>query len=122
MMQIKVYLAEILGDKPVAIWLASFTFIIIGVIVSLRLSASKRNRDSKTTPYRFTWKFLFRDNISRFIGSVFVAFSIVRFGEELFNFHFGNFGCFLLGLCFDQTYKALIEWQKKAREILTIKE
>jgi len=33
------YLLEVLGEKSLATWLASFTFIVIGVIVSLRLSA-----------------------------------------------------------------------------------
>ena len=116
------YLLEVLGEKSLATWLASFTFIVIGVIVSLRLSAYKRDVDSVNTPYKFKWNFLFRDNISRFIGSIFVAFSVVRFGEELTNITIGSFGSFLLGLCFDQIYKFLVDWQNKAREVFKSKE
>ena len=119
---IEAYLSEVLGEKSLATWLASFTFIVIGVIVSLRLSAYKRDVESPNTPIKFKWSFLLRDNISRFIGSIFVAFSIVRFGEELVNITIGSFGSFLLGLSFDQVYKLLVDWQNKAREVFKSKE
>lgn len=116
------YLSELLGSRSVAVWLASFTFILIGVIVSLRISARDRNKLSPNTPEKFNWWFLIRDNISRTIGSIFVAFSLVRFGEELAGITMNYFGCFLLGLCFDQVYKLLIDWQKKGRDKFINKE
>jgi hypothetical protein len=119
---LEAYLLEVLGEKSLAIWLASFTFIVVGVIVSLRLSAYKRDVESNNTPYKFNWGFLFRDNFSRFIGSIFVAFSVLRFGEELVGISIGYFGSFLLGLCFDQIYKLLIDWQSKARDVFKAKE
>ncbi len=115
------YLLELLGTKSIVNWAASFTFIVVGVIVSLRLSAYKRDKDSPNTPYTFNLLFLIRDNISRLIGSVFVAFAIVRFGEHLLGITIGYEYCFVLGLCFDQAYKLLIEWQNKARDIFKSK-
>lgn len=110
------YLIEILGDKSLATWLASFTFVLIGSIVSLRVIAFTRDKTSDTTPYKFNLWFMFRDNAPRLIGSIFVAFSFIRFGEQLTGKVFNDFMCFVLGLAFDVALYFLAEWSKKARD------
>lgn len=107
---------EVLGNKSIAVWLASFTFVLIGVIVSLRLSSLKRNKDSPNTPIKFSLLFLIRDNILRGLGSLFVAFSVIRFSEELLQIQFTYFFCFTLGACFDQALIFVHKWQKAARD------
>lgn len=118
---LEVYLSELLGNRSVAVWLVCFTFILIGVVVSLIISSRERNKDSPNTPYKFSFKFLVRDNILRILGSVLIAFTIIRFGEDMVGMHIGYFGAFLMGLCFDQLVKIIADWQKKARDIFKAK-
>lgn len=118
---LETYLSELLGNRSVAVWLVCFTFIIIGVLLSLIVSAKERNKDSPNTPYKFSFKFLVHDNILRILGSVLIAFTVIRFGEDMVGAHIGYFGSLLMGLCFDQLVKFIAEWQKKARDIFTTK-
>lgn len=111
------YLFSILGDKSLAGWAAAFTFVFIGVVVSLRVSVGTRDKSSPNTPTSFNFKFLVQDNVLRILGSLFVTFSCIRFGEELFNITMNAWGCFLLGFFFDRAFSVLKEWQNKGRDV-----
>ena len=115
------FLNEVLGNKPILVWAVSFFFILVGVIVSLTVSVEKRDRNSPITPNVFNLNFMLRDNSLRLIGSIFVAFSIVRFGEEMTGTSLNYFGCFLLGFSFDRAFSLLAEWQKKTRDVFKSK-
>ena len=114
---INAYLVELLGKKSLLVWTTSFTFVLIGVLISLRLAAYKRDKASNNTPTVFNWKFLFRDNIIRTLGSIFVTFAIIRFGEEFTGRELSYFWCLILGLCFDQVLVFVESWQRKGRDI-----
>lgn len=110
------YLIELLGEKPIVVWATSFTFVLIGVLISLPIAAQKRDKKSSNTPTKFNVPFLFRDNIIRVLGSIFMTFAIIRFGEEFTGKELDYFGCLLLGLSFDQVLVFVEAWQRKGRE------
>lgn len=112
------YFIGLLGNRTIVGWLLAFTFILVGVIISLCIQSMQRDKLSKSTPYKWNFWFLLRDNFTRFIGSVFIAFALVRFGEEITGKYLSDIGCFTLGLCFDMAFVFIEKWQAKAREVI----
>lgn len=110
------YLTEVFGDKNASSWFASFTFILMGVIISMGIVVSNRNKNKVDTPYKFNWKFLFQDNLIRFIASLFICFAIVRFGETYTGEELILPACLSLGLVSDQLLIFAEKWQNKARK------
>lgn len=108
-------LNSLLGNKTVTQYISSFLFILIGVLISIRLGAFKRDKESPNTPFKFSNKFLAQDNIIRAIGSICIAFVFVRFGEEITGKKITEFQALLLGITFDQLIVEIQNWQKKAR-------
>lgn len=105
----------LLGNKTIAEYIVAFIFVLIGVLVSIRVGAIKRDKDSKHTPYEFSYKFLTRDNIVRALASIGIAFVAIRFGKEITGNDTTEFGAFLIGLGFDQLVGKLNQWQKNGR-------
>lgn len=68
----------ILGDKPDGYYLAGLFFSVIGILISLYHSSTKRDKLSANTPVNFSWYFLVWDNIKRGFTTLVVMFVVFR--------------------------------------------
>lgn len=109
-------LNSILGNRTLAQYVVAFFFILLGVLISIRLGAYKRDKESPNTPFKFSYTFLTRDNIVRAIGSIAIAFVFIRFGQEILHIEVNELGAFTIGLTFDRGIALLDNWQKGARK------
>jgi hypothetical protein len=111
-------LVELLGSYKLSFYIAYFIFVGLGIVVSLRISALKRDRASNNTPYSFSIKFLIQDNLLRILGSFAFVFLSIRLGVELFNTVPEYYTAVIMGLGFDQVLLRVKKLQDSAREKL----
>lgn len=109
-------ITELLGSYKASFYITYFIFVFIGVLISLRIHAKTRDKTSSTTPFVFSWKFLFQDNIVRILSSMGVVFIAIRLGEDLLGNIPTYTGAVIMGLGFDQAIGLLEKFQFKARE------
>lgn len=72
----------ILGDASVAFYAAAEFFAMLAIIISLYISSKKRDVQSPRTPEKFSWMFLFWDNLKRILAGQIVLFLLFRFATE----------------------------------------
>jgi hypothetical protein len=111
-------IAELLGSYKASFYITYFIFVMLGIIVSLRISSLKRDKQSSSTPYKFSFGFLIQDNIVRVLGSIAFVFLSIRCSVELFYTVPEYYTAVLMGLGFDQALMLAKKWQDLAREKL----
>lgn len=109
-------LVELLGSYSAAFYISYFIFTFLGVLISLRLHAFQRDKDSKKTPFKFSWKFLVQDNLIRIITSMATVFVVIRLGSELLDITPSYVMAVIMGISFDQILIQLQKLELKARE------
>lgn len=72
----------LLGPVSVAYYMAAEVFAVMAIILSLYASSKKRDPDSSSTPYKFSWLFLIWDNLKRIVVGQIALFLIFRFASE----------------------------------------
>lgn len=108
--------AGVFGDYKLSFYITYFIFVLIGVIISLRIGAMSRDKNSPHTPFTFSWKFLFQDNLLRMVSSMAVVFVAIRLGQDLLGITPTYAGAVILGISFDQILIQLQKLEFKARE------
>ncbi|MDR2038972.1 MAG: hypothetical protein LBQ60_13700 [Bacteroidales bacterium] len=88
-------------------------FVGIGVMLTLLLDISQRDKESPRTPRRWSWPFFWRDNMLRFILNLLVAVALIRFWPDIKGEEISMFYCFCTGLCFDSLYIAVRAVRKR---------
>ena len=68
----------IMGGKSGGYYLAGFFFSFLAVLLSLYSYSKTRNKNSKKTPYAFSWGFLIWDNFKRISTSIIAMFILFR--------------------------------------------
>lgn len=109
-------LLELLGNYKLSFYIANFIFVLLGVLISVRLHAFSRDKSSKNTPYKFSWKFLVQDNLIRIITSMATVFVVIRLGSDLLGLTPTYPLAVIMGLSFDQILIQLQKIELKARE------
>lgn len=71
-----------LGTNDLPTYLAAFIFAMIGVVIILLLKSNKRDRLSKSTPYKFSIKFLIIDNLKEILLGLLLIIIALRFSVE----------------------------------------
>jgi len=110
-------LGEVLGSYKASFYISYFIFVMLGIIVSLRVNALSRDKTSNNTPYKFSWTFLFQDNLQRWLGSLAFVFLTIRLGVELWNVVPEYYTAVLMGLAFDQALIGVKKLQDKSRKM-----
>lgn len=108
-------LSELLGSYKLSYYITFGIFVLIGVIISVRLQAHSRDKESQNTPLKFSVKFMIQDNILRIISSLAIVFVAVRLGEEVFSKVPTYGAALIMGLTFDQILIQIEKIQKRAR-------
>jgi hypothetical protein len=111
-------LMRLLGDISILNYIVLSIFILIGIMASIRIDASKRNRLSPDTPFNFNFRFLFLDNIKRLLKSFLTIFLIIRFGEDITGKMLTDWGAVLVGVCFDQIGEMINAKLKQFRDTI----
>ncbi|MGY0034470.1 hypothetical protein [Pedobacter sp. NJ-S-72] len=75
----------LLGNNDWPTFVAAMIFALIGAIISLRVKASKRDKLSPETPYKFSLTFLVWDNLLKLLASALPVFIGIRFSSALFG-------------------------------------
>ena len=88
-------------------FVVSLVFALIGVIISLLIHASNRDKDSVRTPYKWSWLFLFSDNAKRLLLNLILIIIALRFYPELFGKEITQWSSLLLGVSFDKIAELL---------------
>lgn len=107
---------EILGSYKLSFYISHFIFVLLGVLISVRLHAFNRDKNSKNTPFSFSWKFLFQDNLMRIITSMATVFVVIRLGNELLGLEPTYTLSVIMGISFDQILIQIQKIELKARE------
>ncbi|HUR65475.1 MAG TPA: hypothetical protein VMZ03_03925 [Chitinophagaceae bacterium] len=72
----------VLGNVSIAYYLAAEFFALLALILSLNISAKKRDVNSSTTPVQYSFLFMVWDNTKRIVMGQIVLFLIFRFTTE----------------------------------------
>lgn len=74
----------LLGSIPASLFLAMLVFASIGVIMALLIDSQKRDQCSKSTPAKFSFKFLLKDNWKTILLTVLAILMTLRFAAWIF--------------------------------------
>lgn len=110
------FLTLLLGTNDFPTYLAAFAFALIGAVISLRIKAIRRDKLSDTTPYRFSWRFLFQDNLLQFITGTLLTFLAFRFTNEFFGKELTMWLAVLIGALNNEVAGIFEKFQLNARK------
>lgn len=118
------------GVVPSGMFLAMVAFAAIGVTMALLGDATTRDQNSASTPVKFSFLFLLKDNWKTIVLSFLAVLLTLRFAPLLFPDQFLTdvldnpmgkekwlFGSFAIGL----VYNTLLQFLKSKAEILKVK-
>lgn len=119
----------LLGFTEARLFLTMLLFAVVGIGLSLLMDAQTRDQNSPSTPIKFSFKFLLRDNWKTILTTAIAVLITLRFAPLLFPdqfkvdqtgdpkaiewFLFGSFGIGLL-------YNQLVQFLKKKISILNV--
>lgn len=114
----------IFGNFTMVQLLAYAWFFIIGYIIYGLIETTGRDKLSRKTPRKWSWKFWFKDNWRRYLLTILCSYVFFRFYTELSGHPFGYFDAITLGLLGDgaaTTIKKRVKGINGDREELTAK-
>jgi hypothetical protein len=76
---------EIIGTGNLVAALVVFVFAVLGIATNLLISSTKRDPNSTNTPFEFSWKYLFSDNVKRLLASFISTMLILRFTPQFWD-------------------------------------
>jgi hypothetical protein len=74
----------------------------IGIIVSLLWHAATRDASAPSTPYKFDFLFLLKDNWKRILLSCLEVYIVLVFFKEFTGLELSRFWCLAIGLSLDK--------------------
>lgn len=110
------FLSQLLGTISISDYMAGFVFALIGAIISLRLEARNRDKDSPNTPAQFKWSFMLQDNAQRLFTGFLITFICFRLAPQLLKQEFSMLLAFTVGACNDQVGGLIDKLQLLARK------
>jgi hypothetical protein len=106
----KEFLGYLLGNMSPALFFAALLIAFLGAVIGLWLSTSNRDKDSMRTPTKFSWSFMFCDNVQRLTINVLLIIAAIRFGDAVLGLKVtaDNLqAAFFIGLGLDKIPEAL---------------
>lgn len=91
----------IFGEINIVELLGYIWFFFIGYFIYGLTETSGRDKKSKRTPKKWSWKFWFRDNWKRYVTSLLTTYVLFRFYTEISGHPFGNFDAVTIGMIGD---------------------
>ena len=110
------FLNLILGTTDVPTYLAGLLFALIGLALYFYGNVKKRDVSSEATPYNFSVKFFFRDNLLDVVFSVLAIFLALRFSVEYAGAEVTMFYSLGIGWTLPTVIAKMQEYQSGARK------
>lgn len=98
---------DILGTE---IWQPFFTQYfeaLVGVAISLLWHSSTRDSQAPSTPAKFSFSFLLKDNWKRILSSLLLIYVFIRFFPDITGISLSLFWCLAIGLSLDKLSELL---------------
>ena len=76
-------------------------FFIIGYVIYGLTETTGRDPYSKSTPFKWKWKFWFKDNWRRYLVTILTTYVMFRFYIEIVGHEFTDFEALTMGLIGD---------------------
>ena len=76
-------------------------FFLIGYIITAWDETSERDKKSKNTPEKWSWKFWWKDNRKKYVVTVLATYLLFRFYIEFTGRPLTYFECVMLGMVGD---------------------
>lgn len=92
----------LIGTDSVVKFFSLVFFALLGVALSLLLQTTKRDPQSVHTPFEFSWKFLWNDNVKRVLAGIVLIFVFLRFAPQLMGVEINEFWALAIGFCSDK--------------------
>lgn len=115
--EFEIFMDWVFGGKSLGYYAAALLFSMAGITLSLYRSSRRRDKSSKNTPEKFSWLFLFWDNMIRAFVSLIVMFIIFRsleINQVLWMVGVG----FLVSLSLDQIIDLLEQRSRIIKDML----
>ncbi len=109
------FTTELLGGIGAPIWLAWILFGLIGSLTAIFVRAWFKFEESKETPNKWSWGFLFRDNGINIIISILMVFIYVRFSQDLLGKEATGFLSLITGATANELSLKFVKWSSNAR-------
>jgi hypothetical protein len=110
------FLQTLLGTTDFGTFAALFVLGVFGAICGLAvkyLRSTKKN--NPLTPDTFSFGFLIRDNLLRFLCSILLILPVIRFSSQFIGSEATTWGAFFYGLSLDQLIALFARLQDTAR-------
>ena len=104
----------ILGDMPVENFLAYVALMSAGALIFFTLDVSHAVRRDDSTPRKFNWGFMIRDNVFRGAGVLFVIMGTVIFYDSFFGVEINAKLAFTQGLGIDALIGVILKRGKQS--------
>lgn len=91
----------ILGDIDPALFVACLFFAFLGVMIVLLAGTKLRDPNSGASPSKFSWKYLWNDNLKRIILNIVCVVITLRFMPEITGWDLSVFKGLCIGLAWD---------------------
>lgn len=93
---------HLLGTTDIAKFVACVLFALVGVVISLLVHATNRDKNSMKTPYHFSFTFLIADNWQRILLNLLLILVTIRFCKEITGMELNMFVSLIIGVGFDK--------------------
>jgi len=103
----------IFGTTDLPQVVVGFVFSILGALLSLLLNGNTRDIASPRTPIKFSYKFLFSDNLRRLVITSVLIIVFIRFTKELLGVNLTTYWAFFIGFCSDKLSEYLKTVKRK---------
>lgn len=111
----EIFLNEFFGVVDYHIYYAWFLWALIGAVGVILVRAFLKYEKSPETPNKWSWKFLFIDNIPNLLIGFFVTFISLRFCEDLLHMEPSSFTAFMIGVTNNEVTLKLLKFSGGAR-------
>jgi hypothetical protein len=95
------FLKHIFGNYNLIQMLSFGWFFLIGYLIYGLTETSGRDPQSKNTPFKWKWRFWFKDNWRRYLITILTTYVMFRFYIEIVGHEFTDFEALMMGLIGD---------------------
>lgn len=88
-------------NDPVLFAVCLFFFAPIGILFVLLMGTRLRDPRSLNSPQRFSWNYLWNDNVKRILASILAVYITLRFMTELTGWQLNEWRAVIVGTAWD---------------------
>lgn len=95
------FLMSIFGTYTAGQWIAYMYFALMGALIYSWREVKDRDVQGTKTPVKFSFRFLIRDNIKRYILTLLLIYIQFRFFKEMTGYELTEYTALLIGFSSD---------------------